>query len=71
MVEVKAEDEDPHLVAQVKIPHDELDPSSDSPWYLFNDFLVRSIREEEVLSFKGKWKVRKGDKRTKIFIINR
>ncbi|KAI9255620.1 ubiquitin carboxyl-terminal hydrolase-domain-containing protein [Phascolomyces articulosus] len=56
VIEVKAEDEDPHLVAQVKIPQNELDPSSTSPWYLFNDFLVRSIREEEVLSFKGKWK---------------
>ena len=67
MVEVKAEDEDPHLVAQVKIPQDELDPSSDSPWYLFNDFLVRSIREEEVLSFKGKWKVRKGVKERNIY----
>ena len=28
-----------------------------SPWYLFNDFLVRRIRKEEVLSFKGTWKV--------------
>ncbi|KAI9494041.1 ubiquitin carboxyl-terminal hydrolase-domain-containing protein [Zychaea mexicana] len=56
IVEVKAEDEDPHLVAQIKIPPDELDSSSTSPWYLFNDFLVRNIREEETMSFKGKWK---------------
>ena len=27
-----------------------------SAWYLFNDFLVRKIRAEEVFSFKGTWK---------------
>lgn len=27
-----------------------------TPWYLFNDFLVRKIRPEEVFSFKGSWK---------------
>jgi hypothetical protein len=29
-----------------------------SPWFLFNDFLVQNISEEEALSFPGKWKVR-------------
>ncbi|KAI8137725.1 ubiquitin carboxyl-terminal hydrolase-domain-containing protein [Fennellomyces sp. T-0311] len=56
IVEIRAEDEDPHLVAQVRIPKDELEETASSQWYLFNDFLVRNIREEEVLSFKGKWK---------------
>lgn len=27
-------------------------------WHLFNDFLVKALSEEEVLSFPGKWKVR-------------
>ena len=26
-------------------------------WYLFNDFSVREIDEEEALSFPGNWKV--------------
>lgn len=26
-------------------------------WYLFNDFSVREIHEEEALSFPGTWKV--------------
>lgn len=25
-------------------------------WYLFNDFVVKQISEEEALSFPGKWK---------------
>lgn len=28
-----------------------------SPWYLFNDFVVQNISEEEALSFPGTWKV--------------
>lgn len=28
-----------------------------SPWYLFNDFRVQDISEEEALSFSGAWKV--------------
>ncbi|KAJ7581374.1 ubiquitin carboxyl-terminal hydrolase-domain-containing protein [Mycena floridula] len=28
-----------------------------SPWYLFNDFQVRNVTEEEALSFPGRWKV--------------
>jgi PAB-dependent poly(A)-specific ribonuclease subunit 2 len=28
-----------------------------SPWYLFNDFLVKNIEPEEVFSFKGTWKI--------------
>jgi PAB-dependent poly(A)-specific ribonuclease subunit 2 len=29
-----------------------------SPWFVFNDFSVQNISEEEALSFPGKWKVR-------------
>jgi PAB-dependent poly(A)-specific ribonuclease subunit 2 len=29
-----------------------------SPWYIFNDFMVRNVTEEEALSFPGAWKVR-------------
>lgn len=39
------------------VPDVERDMDDKSPWYLFNDFLVRRIRKEEVLSFKGTWKV--------------
>ena len=28
-----------------------------SPWYIFNDFVVRNVPEHEALSFPGKWKV--------------
>lgn len=27
-------------------------------WYVFNDFLVKAVSEEEALSFPGTWKVR-------------
>ena len=33
------------------------DPESGDEWYLFNDFSVREIDEEEALSFPGTWKV--------------
>jgi PAB-dependent poly(A)-specific ribonuclease subunit 2 len=56
VVEIKTEKEDPHLVAIVKIPKEELPQNAISPWYLFNDFLVRNITEEEALSFPGTWK---------------
>lgn len=29
-----------------------------SPWYIFNDFVVRNVPEQEALSFPGRWKVR-------------
>jgi len=28
-----------------------------SPWYIFNDFVVRNVPEEEALSFPDRWKV--------------
>ncbi|KAG2231202.1 hypothetical protein INT48_005923 [Thamnidium elegans] len=56
ILQVQAEEELPHLVSQIKIPESELEPEAKTPWYLFNDFLVRKIRPEEVYSFKGNWK---------------
>lgn len=39
------------------VPTTELEGSENSPWYLFNDFLVKNIEADEVFSFKGSWKV--------------
>lgn len=36
----------------------EEDEKAKSPWYVFNDFLVKRIRPQETTSFKGLWKVR-------------
>ncbi|GAB5593792.1 poly(A)-specific ribonuclease [Umbelopsis nana] len=47
----------PHLVSQIRVPGSELEPQAKSPWYLFNDFLVKNIEAEEVFSFKGSWKI--------------
>ncbi|KAG0150617.1 hypothetical protein CROQUDRAFT_38040 [Cronartium quercuum f. sp. fusiforme G11] len=49
VVQVEAADERPHLVALVKVDED--------GWYLFNDFLVRKVTQEEALSFKAGWKI--------------
>ncbi|CAG8702572.1 16980_t:CDS:10, partial [Dentiscutata erythropus] len=45
------------IIAQIRIdketPHL---PGSKGPWYLFNDFLVRNVTEQEVFNFQGLWK---------------
>ncbi|KAF9234026.1 ubiquitin carboxyl-terminal hydrolase-domain-containing protein [Melanogaster broomeanus] len=46
-----------HLVAIIKIPEAESQPNLKSPWFLFNDFVVRNISEEEALCFPSTWKV--------------
>ncbi|KAI7904509.1 ubiquitin carboxyl-terminal hydrolase-domain-containing protein [Cokeromyces recurvatus] len=56
ILQVQEEEEAAHLVSQIKILEAELEPEANSPWYLFNDFLVRRIRQEEVFSYKGTWK---------------
>ncbi|EIE87541.1 hypothetical protein RO3G_12252 [Rhizopus delemar RA 99-880] len=56
ILQIQADEDLPHLVAQIKVPESDLEPDSKTPWYLFNDFLVHKIRPEEVLSFKGTWK---------------
>ncbi|KAI9568994.1 PAB-dependent poly-A-specific ribonuclease subunit PAN2 [Boletus coccyginus] len=46
-----------HLVAIVKVPEEEAQPDLKGPWFLFNDFVVRNISEDEALSFPSTWKV--------------
>ncbi|KAA1471282.1 PAB-dependent poly-A-specific ribonuclease subunit PAN2 [Dentipellis sp. KUC8613] len=57
IVKVVAKDKRSHLVAIIKVPEAERDNEHASPWFLFNDFVVHNITEEEALSFPGKWKV--------------
>ncbi|KAI8355181.1 ubiquitin carboxyl-terminal hydrolase-domain-containing protein [Blakeslea trispora] len=59
ILQVQAEEEATHLVSQIKVSETDTEApngSKSSAWYLFNDFLVRKIRPEEVFSFKGTWK---------------
>lgn len=44
-----------HLVAIIKVP--EAENSGNSPWFVFNDFGVRNVKEAEALSFPEVWKV--------------
>lgn len=55
VVQIQTEDEAPHLVALAKVTSE--DGRSGASWHLFNDFLVKPVTEEEVLSFPGKWKI--------------
>ncbi|KAL0580436.1 poly(A)-specific ribonuclease [Marasmius crinis-equi] len=57
VLQINSSDQRPHLVAIIKIPDTELDDPTGSPWYLFNDFVVKNISEEEALSFPDRWKV--------------
>ncbi|GAO46990.1 hypothetical protein G7K_1204-t1 [Saitoella complicata NRRL Y-17804] len=60
VTEIRADKNDTHLIALVKIPANDLSPEqtgNESPWYLFNDFLVKNVSEEEALGFPGAWKV--------------
>ncbi|KAI0648291.1 ubiquitin carboxyl-terminal hydrolase-domain-containing protein [Trametes meyenii] len=56
VVQVVSKDAKSHLVALVKVP--EAEESQDpEPWFIFNDFLVQNMTEEEALSFPSTWKV--------------
>ncbi|RUS31626.1 ubiquitin carboxyl-terminal hydrolase-domain-containing protein [Jimgerdemannia flammicorona] len=55
--QIQQEKDIPHLVSHVRVPDSELTSEKRSPWYLFNDFLVKNVTEQEVRSFKGSWKV--------------
>jgi PAB-dependent poly(A)-specific ribonuclease subunit 2 len=46
------------LPESVTVPEAEYRDDLLSPWFIFNDFSVQNISEEEALSFPGKWKVR-------------
>ncbi|KAG0195882.1 poly(A)-specific ribonuclease, partial [Mortierella sp. NVP41] len=47
-----------HLVSHVKVIS-ENDPeiSEQSPWYIFNDFLVKNVQEGEISQFPSSWKI--------------
>jgi PAB-dependent poly(A)-specific ribonuclease subunit 2 len=73
IIQVLNKDRRSHLVAIVKgkhsiqpvdflpeyvpVPEAEHREDLQSPWFIFNDFSVQNISEEEALSFPGKWKV--------------
>ncbi|EMD34423.1 hypothetical protein CERSUDRAFT_117294 [Gelatoporia subvermispora B] len=60
VVQIVTKDGHSHLVAIVKVPPEasvSQEPDTQSPWFLFNDFVVRNISEQEALSFPGSWKV--------------
>jgi PAB-dependent poly(A)-specific ribonuclease subunit 2 len=46
-----------HLTT-ILVPEAEGQPNLKGPWFLFNDFVVRNITEEEALCFPSTWKVR-------------
>lgn len=74
VVQIQSEDEAPHLVSLAQGTHRHplqsvggltfvfsvatAEEKPGASWHLFNDFLVKPVSEEEVLSFPGKWKVR-------------
>lgn len=74
IIQVRSKEMRSHLVAIVKgshfipsivflsefaiVPEAEGQHGLLSPWFVFNDFSVQNISEEEALSFPGKWKVR-------------
>lgn len=41
----------------LKVPNYNPQSETDSPWYIFNDFTVQNVSENEALSFSGPWKV--------------
>ncbi|KAI0094078.1 PAB-dependent poly-A-specific ribonuclease subunit PAN2 [Irpex rosettiformis] len=60
IVQVVTKEKRSHLVGVIKVPEEEdtgAEDESHSPWYLFNDFTVRNISEQEAFSFPGSWKV--------------
>ncbi|KAG8787432.1 poly(A)-specific ribonuclease [Serendipita sp. 397] len=57
VIDVRSEEQQSHLVSLVKMPESERQPGANHTWYLFNDFTVHGLSEEEALSFPGQWKV--------------
>ncbi|GAA5911786.1 hypothetical protein JCM6882_003353 [Rhodosporidiobolus microsporus] len=55
VVQIQVDGDAPHLVAYARVASEEEKPGAS--WHLFNDFLVRPVSEEEVLSFPGTWKI--------------
>ncbi|KAJ7724179.1 ubiquitin carboxyl-terminal hydrolase-domain-containing protein [Mycena maculata] len=57
VVQIVTKEKNSHLVAIVKVPEAEGRTDLVSPWFVFNDFVVQNISEEEALSFPDSWKV--------------
>ncbi|KAL1408168.1 poly(A)-specific ribonuclease [Vanrija albida] len=56
VVQVQTAPDNPaHLLSFVKMPAEE--DEEEPKWIMFNDFLVRPVKEEEVFSFPDTWKV--------------
>ncbi|KAJ3516724.1 hypothetical protein NLJ89_g949 [Agrocybe chaxingu] len=56
VVKITGKDRKSHLVAIIKVPGADRDDGS-SPWFLFNDFVVTNISQDEALGFPDRWKV--------------
>ncbi|KAH9457495.1 hypothetical protein Pst134EA_021369 [Puccinia striiformis f. sp. tritici] len=58
IVQIQDDDENPHLVSLIKVGGGHCNgEADDSSWFLFNDFLVKKISQDEALSFPACWKV--------------
>ncbi|KAJ7184324.1 ubiquitin carboxyl-terminal hydrolase-domain-containing protein [Mycena filopes] len=57
VVQIVTKEKNSHLVAIVKVPEAEQRVDLSSPWFVFNDFAVQNITEEEALSFPDSWKI--------------
>ncbi|KAJ7702241.1 ubiquitin carboxyl-terminal hydrolase-domain-containing protein [Mycena rosella] len=57
VVQIVTKEKNTHLVAIVKVPEAEERTDLISPWFVFNDFVVQNISEEEALSFPDSWKI--------------
>ncbi|KAJ6546999.1 ubiquitin carboxyl-terminal hydrolase-domain-containing protein [Mycena capillaripes] len=57
VVQIVNKEKNSHLVAIIKVPEAEGRIDLISPWFIFNDFAVQNITEEEALSFSGSWKI--------------
>ncbi|KAG9001549.1 poly(A)-specific ribonuclease, partial [Tulasnella sp. 427] len=55
--QVRVTPKESHLVAAVRVPESQKPNPKSSPWYLFNDFVVQNISEDEALGFPSDWKV--------------
>ncbi|WEW58180.1 poly(A)-specific ribonuclease [Emydomyces testavorans] len=51
-----AEQKKPHLVSFIDTSISACEPTKQSSWHLFNDFLVTEVSKEEVFSFSQPWK---------------
>ncbi|KAG7086554.1 hypothetical protein E1B28_002503 [Marasmius oreades] len=57
VLQIVSSDQHPHLVGIIKVPEAEFQHETGSPWYIFNDFVVSNISQEEALSFPDRWKI--------------